>query len=193
MTITNNGKKVAGAPIAMRIRGEATDAEAMAAIAGSPGITVYRLAKRLKWSVGRAGACIDRLRAQGKIRTRRVSRNGKLAKEAFPAGYAEKPYDIVEVPEGLVDAEEWKETAAVYALSRASIAIAPSPVKGWDRDALMSCNAPVTREGGLLRVRLPQELCRFYMLPNSETSLMASNGSVILTVEATVAEVDESN
>jgi predicted transcriptional regulator len=181
--------RVAGAPLAMRKRGETTDALVLRKVELRPGSSVHDIAERLDWTNGRVDGSVNRLISQGKVRVRHVLRKGTLVKEVYPKEYVSKPHDVVEIPRNMIADDLWKETVEVYALSRTTIAISPDKVEEWDKRAFRQEQVSIQKSDKALEIRLPGSIADFYQLENSEISLSTVGNLALVTVESTLVPV----
>jgi len=181
--------KLAGAPLAMRERGEETDASVLREVEIRPGYTVHDLAERLDWTNGRVDGSINRLVSQGKVNVKHALRRGVLVKKAYPKNYVPKALGIVEIPRNMIDDNMWKETVQVYALSRFTIGISPSMVEEWEKKAFKRDRASVLKKDEALEIELPDSISDFYQLENSEISISTIGNLALVTVESTLLPV----
>lgn len=180
---------MAGAPLAMRKRGETTDALVLREVELRLGSSVHDIAERLDWTNGRVDGSVNRLISQGKVRVRHVLRKGTLVKEVYPKEYVSKPHDVVDIPRNMIDDDLWNETVEVYALSRTTIAISPDKVEEWDRRAFRREHVSIRKSEKVLEIMLPNSISDFYQLDNSEMSLSTTGNLALVTVESTMLPV----
>lgn len=181
--------QVAGAPIVMRKRGEKTDALVLTEVEGRPGSTVHEIAERLNWTNGRVDGSINRLVSRGKVKVQHALRKGILVKKVYPTEYVLKPRNIVHIPRNMIDDDLWKETVEIYALSRTTIAIAPTKVEEWEKRAFRREQISIQKTDEALEIRLPSSISNFYQLENSEISLSTTSNLALVTVESTLLPV----
>ena len=187
--IMKSRSRVAGAPLAMRKRGERTDALVLREAELRPGSTVHDIAERLDWTNGRVDGSVNRLVSEGKVEVRHILRKGNLVKTVYPKGHVSKPRDVVEIPRNMIDDDLWKETVEVYALSRATIGISPGKVEEWDKRAFRREQVSIRKSDKVLEIRLPGSIADFYQLENSEISLSTIGDLALVTVESTLLPV----
>jgi len=180
---------VAGAPLAMRKRGEKTDALVLREVELRPGSTVHDIAVRLDWTNGRVDGSVNRLISQGKVKVRHIFRKGTLVKEVYPKEHIPKPRDVVKIPRNMIDDDMWNERVEVYALSRSTIGISPRRVEEWDKRAFRREQISIRKSAEALEIKLPSSISDFYQLDNSETSLSTTGDLALVTIESTTLPV----
>jgi len=181
--------KIAGAPVAMHLRGEMTDASVLEEVQERPGSSVHEIAERLGWSNGRVDSSVNRLSSEGKVQVRHSLRRGMLVKRVYPREYVPKPRNLVEIPRGMIEEDLWKRSVHVYALSRSTIALSPRKVDEWDKRAFRKVQVSIRKSAEALKVELPNSIADFYQLENSETSLSTTGDLALVTVESTALPV----
>lgn len=177
-------KRVSGAPIEMRKRGQITDSIVINEIVKKPGATVSEIADVLGVSNGRVDGSISRLASKGKVTVRHCIKRGMLVKMVYPADYPADQSDVVRIPKEMIDNNAWENKGILYALSRSTLGVSPKEVKDWDDRALFKQTLSVMREKENVVVKLPERLASFYQLENSELSLSAIGNALLLTVES---------
>ncbi len=180
---------------AKRKIGEATDNQLLKAIKENPGWTPYYLAQELEWQVGRVDGSLRRLQKQGKVYVKRVLKHGRVVKKIYPSEYQTKHPSAVEIPMRMLgNPAAWlQKEVVVYALSRSSIGLTPNPIESWEHKAWRKFNVRAERVGGIIQLRLPEEVVEFYGLWNSEIGLSTSGNEALLTVEATIIPLAENS
>jgi len=181
--------KIAGAPVAMHLRGEMTDASVLKEVQERPGSSVHEIAERLGWSNGRVDSSVNRLSSEGKVQVRHSLRRGMLVKRVYPRRYVPKPHNLIEIPRSMIEEDIWKKMVHVYALSRSTIALSPRRVGEWDKRAFRKEQVSVRKSAKALKVELPNSIADFYQLENSETSLSTTGDLALVTVESTALPV----
>lgn len=180
---------IAGAPVAMHLRGEMTDAIVLKEVQERPGSSVHEIAERLSWSNGRVDGSVNRLSSEGKVQVRHTLRRGMLVKRVYPLEYVPKPRNLIEIPRGMIEENLWKRMVHVYALSRSTIALSPRRVEEWDKRAFRKEQVSIRKSAEALKVELPNSIADFYQLENSETSLSTIGDLALVTVESTALPV----
>jgi hypothetical protein len=177
-------KRVSGAPVEMRKRGQTTDSMVFSEIVKKPGATISEIADVLGVSNGRVDGSISRLASKREVSVRHCIKRGMLVKMVFPADYPADQRDIVRIPKEMIDGNAWQNKGILYALSRSTLGVSPKEVKDWDERALFKETLSVLREKEDVVVKLPERLASFYQLENSELSLSAIGDALLLTVES---------
>lgn len=165
-------------------KGRETDALVLREIQGKPGSTIHEIAVKLGFSNGRADGSVNRLISQGRAEVRHHLRRGILVKKVFPLRYVPKPPNIIEIPMNMIEANLWRDTVYVYALSRSTIAFSPTRVAEWEEKALRKEKMTIVKAEDALQIELPSFLSDFYQLENSETSISTTARFAIATVES---------
>jgi len=181
--------KIAGAPVAMHLRGEMTDASVLKEVQERPGSSVHEIAERLNWTNGKVDGSVNRLVSQGKVKVRHSLRRGTLVKQVYPQEYVPKPHNLIEIPRNMIDEDLWKKTVHVYALSRSTIALSPRRVEEWEKRAFRREQISVRKGADVFKIEIPSFISEFYQLENSETSLSTTGDLALVTVESTALPV----
>lgn len=173
-----------GAPVAMHQKGETTDTAILGEITKKPGITVSEIAKNLAWSNGKVDGSVNRLALEGRAKIKHCLKRGVLVKMVYPAEFARRPRNLIEIPREMVDYDLWKENVVVYSLSRSTIGIARQEVPEWDERAFTKQKVPIEKNGGSIILKMPRKLSSFYQFDNSEIGLSTIGDFVLVTVES---------
>jgi hypothetical protein len=168
----------------MRQKGEMTDAAILGEINKKPGITVSEIAKNLKWSNGKIDGSVNRLVSEGRAKVKHCLKRSMLVKMVYPADFARKQRNLIEIPREMVDYDLWKENAVVYSLSRSTIGIARQEAHEWNEKAFAKQKVPIEKIGGNIILEMPEKLSSFYELDNSEIGLSTIGDFVLITVES---------
>ena len=179
----NKKRIVAGAPIAMRRKGELTDSLVLEEVRRRPGSTIREIAMQLNMTNGRVDGSVNRLLSQGKVKVKHFLKRGILIKRVYPIEFIPKRKDVIEIPRELVDDSLWKEEAYVYALSRSTIGVSPQDIEEWEKKSILKERVPIFKKEESLMIELPASISEFYELENSEVSLSALDNLVLLTIE----------
>jgi len=187
--IVKTSGEVAGAPIAMHLRGERTDALVLKVVQEKHGSAVHEIAQRLNWTNGRVDGSVNRLVSQGKVKVKHSLQRGVLVKRVYPQEYVSKPHNLIEIPLNMIEEDLWTKTVQVYALSRSTIALSPRRVDEWDKRAFQRKQIHIRKGAEELTIELPRSISEFYQLENSETSLSTTGDLALVTVESTALTV----
>lgn len=145
-----------GAPVAMHQKGETTDTAILGEITKKPGITVSEIARNLAWSNGKVDGSVNRLALEGRAKVKHCLKRGMLVKMVYPAKFARRPRNLIEIPREMVDYDLWKESVVVYSLSRSTIGIARQEVPEWNEKAFTKQRVPIEKNGGSLILKMPE-------------------------------------
>ena len=181
--------QVAGAPIAMRLKGEKTDALVLKTVQEKPGLVVHEIAERLNWTNGKVDGSVNRLISQGKVQVKHSLRRGILIKRVYPQEYVPRPRNVIEIPLNMIEEDLWKEKIYVYALSRSTVALSSRRIEEWDKRSFRREQISIRKGAEALTVELPNSISEFYQLENSETSLSTTGDFALITVESTALPV----
>jgi hypothetical protein len=176
--------QIAGAPVVMRKRGKETDDSVLEEVERKPSSTVREIATRLGWSNGRVDGSVNRLVSQGRIKVRHHLKRGTLVKKVYPLRHIPTPPNIVEIPTNMIDADLWKDTVNVYALSRSTVALSPVQVDEWEEKALRKEKGVIVKNRDVLQIEISGVLSDFYQLENAETSISTTASFAMVTVES---------
>jgi len=180
----NKKRRISGAPIVMRKRGEITDSIVLQEIMKKPGSTISELASKLGWTNGKVDGSVNRLVAKGKVLVKHCLKRGTLLKKVYPADHVAKSHDIIEIPKEMINYEEWKDNATVYAISRSTIGISPTEIEEWSNKSFFREKICIEKDGLNVIIKLPETFSRFYQLENSDISLSSIGNLVLVTVES---------
>lgn len=178
------GNRLSGAPVAMRQKGETTDATVLEKIMKKPGITISEIAGNLEWTNGKVDGSVNRLVAEGKASVKHNLKRGMLVKMVYSADFDRKPRSLIEIPREMVNPDLWKEKAFVYSLSRSTIGIARQEIAEWKEKAFSRESVSLRKSVESVILELPKRVGDFYQLGNSEISLSAVEDLVFVTVES---------
>jgi hypothetical protein len=152
-----------------------------------PGISTYDTARLLGFSSGRVDGSVTRLQRQGEIGTEYVLREGRIAKELYPKGFAPDSQTELIVDRRLLDSPEvWSGRAFLYALDRMTLGVTPFESEEWRTKALVSEVTEVKRRGDSIVIRIPSRLLDFYIWKNSSWELSIAGSSVIVTIKTKI-------
>ncbi len=180
-----------GAPAHMKSLGEKTDETVLNEITNQPNITLGEISRILGMTSGKVHGSINRLYDKGLIVVEEVVRNGILMKRATTAEVTETPINQIQIPNSLIDVDEWGTHVYYYALSRSALGISPTQIKEWDEISLYkSSRKSVDKGSDTINLVIPDSLVNFYELPNSETELVGLGDSVILSIKSNIIPVD---
>jgi hypothetical protein len=168
----------------MHQKGETTDAAILGEITQKPGITVSEIARHLEWSNGKIDGGVNRLVSEGRAKVKHCLKSGMLVKMVYPADFARKPRNLIEIPREMIDYDLWKGNAVIYSLSRSTIGIARQEAQEWNERAFTKQKVPIEKNGGSIILRMPRKLSSFYQLDNSEIGLSAVGDFVLVTIES---------
>jgi len=176
---------------AKRKIGEETDRQLLKAVNENPGWTPYYLAQELGWQVGRVDGSLRRLQKQGKVSVKQVLKHGRVVKKIYPSDHQPKHPSVVEIPMKMLDnPEAWlQKEVMVYALSRSSIGLSPTPIESWEHKAWRKFHVKAEKINDNIQLKLPEEVVEFYGLQNSEVGLSTSRNEALLTVESAIIPI----
>jgi hypothetical protein len=94
----------------------------------SPGLSLYQIAKRTKWRIGKVDGSVRRLVNAKRVFLVGDERNGRKVSLVFPSRL--KPVLTITVPSGLLKGGNptWLNEANVYALDNHTIGITGEPI-----------------------------------------------------------------
>ena len=173
-----------GAPVTMHLKGETTDTAILGEITKKPGMTVSEIARNLAWSNGKVDGSVNRLALEGMAKIKHCLKRGVLVKMVYPAEFARRPRNLIEIPREMVEYDLWKKNVAVYSLSRSTIGIARQEVPEWNERAFTKQKVPIEKNSGNIVLKMPRKLSSFYQLDNSEIGLSTLGDLVLVTVES---------
>lgn len=93
---------------------------------------------------------------------------------------------LIAIEKKLINEKKWHtERVFIYALDRATIGIAPQPVKSWEYGQyLYRTDVPCVITYNMIAFEMPRMLCDFYMLgqPHTKFVLSGQRSIVLMTV-----------
>ncbi len=183
-----------------------TDRKLLEFLTDKPGLPLYQVADQLEWSIGKVQKSLERLSKNGLVRFKRLVVAGRAMKLAIPSALngamSAKPFSLaspvafsIEIPFDMIELTAWKDRANFYGLDRSSIGISAKEVTQWKQNSLYSSTGSIDRDQGSIRVHVPHELGRFYLIDETPYSLSASpNGEeVLITIFETWKEHSKSS
>ena len=183
----SQGRVRAAAAARLRV-GLNTDSVILDKIKENPGISTYRIAKILHYSIGRVDGSISRLQERRKIDVQYVLCEGRLIKEIYPKGFiTQQEAEVVRLDKELLESpDKWKKRAYIYALDRITLGITPFKSDEWEMKALAKEDVEVQELKDHLLIRIPPRLADFYIWKNSTSDLAIIGDLVLLTLKTSI-------
>jgi len=167
-------------------RGEESDKILLGTIRENPGLSMYELAKKLKWKTGRVDGTVRRLLNANKVFIRILERNGRRVNLVYPKEY--KPSNRIEVPVELLGNPAWSERAFIYALDSSTIGISSHEVPEWKEEAGFMEEIPIKKSEGKVVLQVPEKFRRFYGLERKHRVVSVNGENILITVSGNIVE-----
>lgn len=183
-------KKVVGAPLIMKKRGEITDNEILRYVESNPHCTVKELSEKLYMNKGRIDGSLNRLYKDGLINIQYFRKNNILTKSISLVDALPKKYDEVYFPIDLIDDDIWQEKVFFCATSRSAIKISPILKEKMKESCAFMDRIKVKKQDDKLVLKIPDKFVNFYELPNSEIDISGYKDEILLSVESTIIPIE---
>jgi len=169
-------------------RSPSVDRVLLRAVKESPGLSLYELHKRLKWSIGRVDGSKNRLLASKKIIITEIDRNGRHVTLVHPR--PKTPQTDITVPKALLHMPNpaWNHQAIFYALDNLSIGITGERFLEWERAASFKERVKPHIKKGSIVLKVPQRFIKFYSLENKHVTKSVADNRVLLTVDGNIVK-----
>jgi len=165
-----------------------TDAKVQRTVAKSPGLSLYQLSRRTRWSLGKVDGAVSRLVNAKKLFIVVGEHNGRKQSQVFPIEY--RPTTKVSVPSHLLQVGNpaWRDFAYVYALDNTTIGIAGRPLPEWDKNASFAEKTPTALTKDHVDFEIPEKFVSFYQLATHFFTKAVSANNVLINVGAAIQE-----
>lgn len=152
------------------------------------GLSLYELAKKAKWTVGRVDGTVRRLLNSGEVFIKVIDRDGRRVNLVYPK--EQKPSDIIEVPLSLLNTENplWQREAFIYALDNANIGVSGREIPEWNEISCFSSKIPIEIVNGKISLKIPEKFVRFYHLNEKHRAVSVDGNSILITVSGDIIE-----
>jgi len=162
------------------------DGTLMCAVRETPGLSLYELSTRLKWSIGKTDGSVRRLTNARRLLINAVERNGRLVTLVYPR--QKQASDIVQVPKSLLKLGNplWKDVGYVYALDYANIGITGEPSADWKKQGCHVEKAKLVSKKDRFVLRIPERIANFYHLSDKHVVKTVNGNRIILTIDGRV-------
>ncbi len=169
-------------------RSPSVDRALLETIQKYPGLSLYELHKRLRWSIGRVDGSKNRLLLSKKIIVTEINRNGRRVALVYPKPRTTQ--DSVTIPKSLLHVSNpaWKRQAIFYALDSLSIGITGERFPEWEKVARFKEKVRPHSQNGNIRVDIPQPFVEFYGLKNKHLTKSLADSHVLLTIDGNIVK-----
>jgi hypothetical protein len=165
-----------------------TDGRILQTVKKSPGLSLYQLSRRLRWSLGKVDGSVSRL-----VNARRLfvvvgDQNGRRQNQVFPNEY--RPTVKISVPTDFlrVDNPTWLDSAFVYGLDNNTIGVAGKPLEDWKEVAKIFAKASIRRTKEHVTFTIPKDFVNFYQLERRFFTKAVSGNNILISVGAPIQE-----
>lgn len=171
-------------------RGKASDRLLLEAIKEYPGLSIYELAKKLKWTPGRVHGCVGRLLRAQEIFVRVLERTGRRVDLVYPKEL--EPSNVIKVPAKLLNGgnPKWQEDAFFYALDDSTIGVSGSRVEEWEEVAGFKSRTSVRRGEGEIFLTIPENFAKFYNLDRKAYLTGITGGNLFITISGEIVKTE---
>jgi hypothetical protein len=154
----------------------------------SPGLSLYQLSRRTRWSLGKVDGAVSRLVNAKTLFVVVGEQNGRKQSQVFPAEY--RPTAKISVPIGLLQSSNptWLDQAFVYALDNNTIGVTGESLSEWEKIAKFAAKIPITRIKEHITFTIPHEFISFYQLETRFFTKAVSANNVLISVGAPIQE-----
>jgi hypothetical protein len=148
----------------------------------SPGLSLYQIAKRTNWNIGKVDGSVRRLVNARKVFLVGEERGGRKLSLVFPSRLSPSPE--IRIPRGLLMSENpvWLNHAYAYALDSHTIGIAGKPIREWHRVSQFESRLPIRRDEHTIKVTIPDNFITFYELNNHYFAKTINSNNILITV-----------
>jgi hypothetical protein len=169
-------------------KGQKANAVVEAIVRTNPGISLYGLAKRTHWPIGKVDGAVRRLVNSGKLFLVADEYNGRKRSMIFPSRL--KPQPLITIPSSLVTIGNptWLDQAHLYALDNHTIGIAGESLAEWRRISKFEGRSPLKREKGRLSFVIPEAFTSFYGLETHYFTKTINSNNILVTVGGPIIE-----
>lgn len=169
-------------------RSPTVDRALLEMIKAAPGLSLYELHNRLKWSIGRVDGSKNRLLASKKIIVTEIDRNGRHVALVYPR--PRNPQNSVTIPKSLLHMSNpaWKHQAIFYALDSLSIGITGERYPEWEKGARFKEKIKPHYRKGNISLKIPQTFVEFYGLENKHVTKSVADNHVLLTIDGNIVK-----
>jgi hypothetical protein len=158
----------------------------------SPGLSLYELHNRLKWSIGKVDGSKDRLLASRKIAVTELNRNGRHVSLIYAK--MPKPVSDISVPKTMLHPSNpaWTHESTFYALDSTNIGVSGERFPDWERFALFKARTKPICARNRVHLKIPKQFAVFYDLEHKHfTSTVAENRFLITIDGDIIARIPE--
>jgi len=152
------------------------------------GLSLYELANKAKWTVGRVDGTVRRLLRAQEVFITVIERNGRRVNLVYPK--EQKPSNIVEVPTNLLrtDNPVWQSEAFIYALDHANIGISGQEISEWKEISCFDSRIPIERNARAITLKIPEKFVRFYHLDEKHRAVSVNGNNILITISGDIIE-----
>jgi len=146
-----------------------------------PGLSKYKLTKKLNWSMGKTDGAINRLLDSGRIFIKEIERDGRKVKLVYPKTMI--PNNNIRIPKSELEISNslWSTEAHFFGLDSDTIGITGEEYAPWKHSRYRQ-KAMVKDDGDDISISFPTEFQAFYNLPTKHFSISVNSNRVILTI-----------
>ena len=172
-------------------KGRNTDQTLLEIVRRYPGLSQYEIARKLKWTIGRVDGGVRRLLNSGEVYMRVIARaKGRKVNLVYPKG--ERPIDVIEVPETLLETGNpiWQNEAYIYALDNVTLGISGEPLPDWDEISCFNSKVPIRKgSNGKIFLKIPEKFVHFYNLEKKHKVVFLNGNNILVTVSGDIVEI----
>lgn len=146
-----------------------------------PGLSKYKLSKKLNWSMGKTDGAITRLLGSERIFIKEIERGGRKVSLVYPKAMI--PSKIIRIPKSELELEDsiWSREAHFYGLDSDTIGVTGEEYEPWNQ-ARYRQKVMIKPDGDELSINIPPEFQEFYNLSSKHYSISVNSNRVMLTI-----------
>ena len=170
------------------IKGTKSEEFLLEIIRNYAGLSLYELAKKAKWTVGRVDGTVRRLLRAQEVFIKVIERNGRRVNLVYPE--SQKPSNILEVPTKLLETSNpvWQKEAFIYALDHVNIGISSQEISEWNEVSCFKSKIPIERNNARARMRIPEKFVNFYHMNEKHRTVSVNGNNILITVSGDIIE-----
>ena len=172
------------------IKGTKSEEFLLEIIRNYAGLSLYELAQKARWTVGRVDGTVRRLLRAQEVFIKVIERNGRRVNLVYPE--SQKPSNILEVPTKFLDTSNpvWQREAFVYALDHVNIGISGQESPEWNEISCFKSRIPIEKNSAraCISLRIPETFVTFYHLNEKHRTVSVNGNNILITVSGDIIE-----
>ena len=173
------------------IKGRKSEEFLLEIIRNYSGLSLYELANKAKWTVGRVDGTVRRLLRAQEVFIRVIERDGRRLNLVYPKEQMRAhASNIVEVPIDLLKTSNplWQNEAFIYALDHVNIGISGEEISEWNEISCFKSKIPIEMRARALTLKIPEKFVRFYHLKEKHRAVSVNGNNILITISGNIIE-----